>query len=269
MHWLSAVLRLIRWENALIAGVGVVVGAWWVGGDITSRATLLTAGAAVALAAVANSYNDLGDIEIDRIAHPERPLPSGALSERSAQRIFLLSAVLAVALSTAASKDIGLASVCVIAVMTYYSLAGKRAGLVGNLIVAALASLPFVYGGWSVGRPLEALPLFALAVPLHLARDVAKDIEDVAGDSATRRTIPVAWGARAARNVLLGAFGAFLGMLISFARTRPAFAVAVIPAVALATYAAFQAAQGKRGAPRVFKYAMLCAMGALLVVRDQ
>ncbi len=268
MPWLSAGLRLIRWENALIAAAGVLVGAWWVGGDPLLRTTVLAAAAAIALAAVANAYNDLTDVEIDRIAHPDRPLPSGAMSARAAGLIVRVAAVLAVALSTSAVSELGLVSIAVIAMMMLYSRVLKRLGLVGNLTVAALASLPFLYGGWSVGRPMASLTLVALAMPLHLAREIAKDIEDAEGDSLVRRTLPVAAGKSVTNTVLLAALGAFLVALTLFARSRPLFALAVLPAVLLATIATHRAIAGKGKAPLLFKSAMLCAMASLLVVRE-
>ena len=268
MRWLSALLRLIRWENALIAAAGVLIGAWWVGGRPLSGATLLAAAAAVCLAAVANAFNDLCDVEIDRIAHPERPLPSGALSVRAARATVAIAAVLGVALSFAARPDIGVASVAVVGAMILYSRVLKQRGLPGYVTVAGLASLPFLYGAWSVGRPLAGLPLVALAIPLHLAREIAKDIEDAAGDASVRRTLPVTSGPRITRMALMASLGAFLGALFVFARSRPLFALAVLPAVLLAGYATFRAVQGRRGAPFIFKSAMLCAMASLLVVRE-
>ena len=268
MRSLRAILRLIRWENALISAVGVFIGAWWVGGHLTSRATLLVAGAAIALAALANSYNDLADVEIDRISHPERPLPTGALSVFGARAVIIAAIVVAMALTALTSTSLAVLSLIVIVVMIVYSHRLKRAGLPGNVTVAVLASMPFLYGGWSAGRPLAALPLMTLAIPLHLAREIAKDMEDVAGDRGVRRTVPVTSGPRVARNILFASLGAFLGALVAFARTRPLFALAVIPAVVLALIAAYRAAQGRRGAPLYFKFAMLGAMASLLVIRD-
>jgi geranylgeranylglycerol-phosphate geranylgeranyltransferase len=263
MRWPSAVLRLVRWENTLISAAGVLIGAWWVGGNPLSRPALLLAAAAMFLAAVANSYNDIVDLEIDRIAHPERPLPSGALSLKTARAIHVASIVLAVACSVAVTPGIGMSSLVIIVVMIVYSRLLKKQGLPGNVTVAVLASLPFLYGAWSAGRPLASLPLIALAVPLHLAREIAKDIEDAAGDAISRRTLPLAFGERAARNALFVALGAFLGGLAWFARGQIQFGLAVLPAVAFVLFAAHHVAQGRRGAPRYFKMAMLCAMAAL------
>ncbi|MBK5188530.1 MAG: UbiA family prenyltransferase, partial [Gemmatimonadaceae bacterium] len=91
----SAALRLVRWANALIAAAGVVVGAWWAGwGDVSTIA--LASLAAIALTAAANSWNDLADVDIDRVAHPERPLIAETLSPGAAERIAMAAATGAV-----------------------------------------------------------------------------------------------------------------------------------------------------------------------------
>ena len=268
MRSASALLRLVRWENALISAAGVLIGAWWVGGSAFASRPLWAAAAAICLAALANAFNDVCDIDIDRVAHPERPLPSGELSTSTARAAVAVAAVLAVVFSYLALPAMAAASVAVIGVMLLYSRLLKRRGLLGNVTVAVLASLPFLYGGWSAGRPLASLSLVALAVPLHLAREIAKDIEDAAGDAGVRRTLPVASGSGVTRGVLMLSLGAFLGALFLFARSRPLFALAVLPAVLLAGYATLRAVQGRRGAPLIFKSAMLCAMASLLVVRE-
>lgn len=268
MRSASALLRLIRWENALISAVGVLVGAWWAGGSLQEARTAWAAGAAICLAALANAFNDLCDVEIDRTAHPERPLPSGDLSASTARGVVVIAGVLAVLFSYLAIPEMAAASIAVIGLMLLYSRILKRRGLIGNITVAVLASLPFLYGGWTAGRPLASLSLVALAIPLHLAREIAKDIEDAAGDAGMRRTLPVAAGAGVTRGVLMLSLGAFLGALFLFARPRPLFALAVLPAVLLAAYATLRAVQGRRGAPFIFKSAMLCAMASLLVVRE-
>jgi 4-hydroxybenzoate polyprenyltransferase len=86
---LSAALRLVRWANALTAAAGVVVGAWWGGwGDASLVAC---AGlAAIGLTAAANGWNDLADVEIDRIAPPYLPLVTGALSPHTDDRSTML-----------------------------------------------------------------------------------------------------------------------------------------------------------------------------------
>ncbi len=267
MQRLASVAALVRWRNALIACAGVLLGAWWTGGEVSARAVVLAAAAALALAAFANACNDYYDREIDVIAHPDRPLPRGALTPRFVLWVAAVAAASAVTLATGASPALGLLSVGILVVMLEYSRWIKRRGLAGNLTVAVLASLPFLYGGWAAGHARAALPLVALAVPLHLAREIAKDLEDVDGDRGTRRTLPLTRGAPAAKGVLLIALALFAGLLVGFAVAWPRFGIVMIPALALCGGAAARALIGRRGGPRLFKSAMLAAMAGLVLAR--
>lgn len=262
----NALLRLARWPNVALAASGVAFGAWWVGWGPGERIALAAVGAAC-LTVTANVWNDIADIEIDRLAHPDRPLPSGRLSTRAARAIATTAGVLGVALEAAALPELGALSVAVVALMYAYSPWIKRAGLLGNVVVAVLASLPFLYGAWVVGRPRGAISLVIIAVPLHLAREVAKDLEDAPADAGSRRTLPVSAGVSVAVAVLSVASLAFLLLLLPFVAARPWFAAAVLPAAALVLCAVGIAVRGHRGSPLVFKLAMICAMAAFLTIR--
>ena len=83
-----------------------------------------------------------------------------------------------------------------------YSAWLKRRGLAGNVLVASILGLALVYGGWAVGPPVPALVGAAFAFLTALAREIAKDIEDVRGDAAAAaRTLPLVHGPRRAADV--------------------------------------------------------------------
>ena len=263
----GALLRLARWPNALIAGAGVLAGAWWARGDILVGATGLAVVSAIALTTVANATNDIADVGIDRRAHPERPLPRGELTMREAAALAVLGAVTGVVAAALVAPTLGALALAVVLAMTLYSWRLKRAGLPGNLLVALLASLPFLWGAWSAGHPRAAAPLVLLAVPLHLAREIAKDLDDAAADAPVRRTLPVRFGPTVARGALLLALAAFVAVLVPFAAGRPRFALAVIPVVLLSVLGALRALRGQRGGPLLFKSAMVCAIISLAAAR--
>lgn len=269
MRSLSALLRLIRWHNALIAAGGVLLGAWWVGGNAFGGRPIVAALAAIALTAVANGYNDVTDVEIDRIAHPARPIPLGTISPAMARRMVWVAAGIALVFATLARLELGALTLVVLALMITYSQRIKALGMPGNLTVAVLASLPFLYGGWSVGRPRESLALVAVAIPLHLAREIAKDMEDAAADAATRRTLPVTAGRAIARSMLLATMASFMFVLGSFVNSHPEFALAILPAVLFSAIATWRSWTGMRGGPLLYKTAMVAAMASLVIVREQ
>lgn len=264
----AALARVARLQNGLIAAAGVGIGAWWAGLNAagTGRVAIAIV-AAIGLATFANAFNDVCDVEIDRVAHPARPLPSGTLSSRAALALANGAAVAALVASSLLSLGFAAASVAVLACMVLYSTHLKREGLVGNLCVAILASLPFVYGAWAVGDAAAAVPLFALALPLHLAREIAKDLDDAPGDRRSRATLPLRFGARAARALFASAIVIFLGVLGALVARRPLLGLLVIPALSACALATSRIVGGKPGGPRLLKAAMVLAIVPFLVVR--
>lgn len=266
MRSFRALAALARWPNALLAAFGVAVGAWWAHGAVGAP-VLWAAVAAIAITAAANAWNDVADVAIDRLAHPERPLPSGALTPDAAVRFAWGAAIVAVPASYAATPPLAAITVGALAIARGYSPHIKRAGLAGNLAVALLASLPFLYGAWAVGRPAAGALLVGIAAPLHLAREIAKDLDDADADAGTRRTVPLRHGAPVARVAVTLSAGLFLAALAAPAAEAPSFGLALIPAAALCLAGAGAAMRGRRGSPRLFKAAMVCAMLAVLVAR--
>jgi geranylgeranylglycerol-phosphate geranylgeranyltransferase len=263
----GALLALARWRNALIAAVGVYVGAWWAARDAARPATLAAALAAVALTGYANAFNDLADIAIDRVAHPERPLPSGTVKPRAAQSFAALLAATGIGLAFLARPSLGILTVAVVALMTLYSTTLARLPLVGNVAVALLASLPFFYGAVTVGGAAAGLVLLGVAIPLHLARELSKSLDDAHADAPYRRTVPIAFGRGPARALIALSVALFAWRLLALASPQPRLRMLVIPALALCVIATRRALAGRPGAPLLFKSAMLAAMAALVVAR--
>lgn len=259
---IGAALRLVRAQNGAIAALGVLIGAWWAARAVDGR-TVAAMGAALCLAAVANAANDLADVEIDRVVHPERPLAAGTLTPAFARRLVAVAAALGVGLAALARPELGLLSTLVVALMIGYNHGPKRAGVAGNVVVAVLASLPFLYGAWAAGQPTRGLPLVAVAVPLHLAREVAKDVEDARGDALRRATLPLVHGAPAARWTSALAAAIFCVAVALLAGSTIRLWLAFLPAWTCATLAVRRLTTSRSGAPRLYKAAMVCAMLAL------
>jgi len=260
-----AVLALVRWENVLLSVAGVVLGAWWATGRPGEPETIVMAGVAVLLTAFANADNDVRDCEIDLVVHPDRPLPAGRLSIHTARLVVGVAAAAALVLSALLGAAQTLAAVGVVAAMTLYNRGIKAHGIPGNALVAVVASLPFLFGAWSAGDPAAGVPLFLVGVPLHFAREIAKDIDDAPGDAPHRRTLPLRAGAGTARLVVVTSVALFLVALAPFAVRRPSFAIVALPAVALCMAAAHRALSGRRGTARLLKSAMVVAMVAIVL----
>ena len=261
----AAVLALVRWPNAVIASAGVVLGAAWAQPDLHwTRELGLGILAAWLVTAAVNALNDATDVEIDRVAHPDRPLPRGELSRTAALRIgmgaYALGGTVAFALPAQPAMIVWAS---LIAALGYaFSLHARL--VLGNVVVAVVASLPFLLGGALVGDAASSLPLFAVAVPLHFAREIVKDVADAVGDGGHRDTIPLRWGARAAYRVALAAVAAYAALATLLFASAGVRLVALAPSVVMATWATVQA---PARAPTLLKVAMLLAMAALLFLR--
>jgi geranylgeranylglycerol-phosphate geranylgeranyltransferase len=262
----AAVARLARLPNGLVAAAAVIVGGRWAGAGWASGPVLLAALSAVALTAVANAYNDFEDRAIDAVVHAGRPIPSGAIAPRTALVVALVAGVLGVFLATAARLPLGVLSIFVIAAMIGYGRIKSWSGVAGNALVAILGSLPFLYGAWAAGAPQAAVPLMALAAPLQFAREVAKDIDDTAGDQGRRRTLPLMVGGAAARGIAVAAAVAGLCMLVAIpggGLLRLAAAL-LLPAGAFVLFGCWRLLQGQSGAAGAFKAAMVLAILAMV-----
>ena len=80
-------LQLFRTGNAVMGIVGVAVAAFMAAGtDIADAWANLLISAVVVFMFICggNALNDYIDYEIDKTAHPERPIPSGRMTRRAA-----------------------------------------------------------------------------------------------------------------------------------------------------------------------------------------
>ena len=239
-------------------------GAWWSAGRLTDHVALIVL-AAFALTAVANATNDIADVAIDRVAHPERPLASGAISPSSAVRFAVGCSLLAVGLTAIVAWWLALLTLGVLAIMWMYSARFKRYGVPGNVAVALLGSLPFLYGAAAVDRVAKGTLLVAVAVPLHFAREVAKDLDDASADATTRRTLPVAQGAGAARLAVLAGVAAYAIAVVLLATAYPLFALLLVPTIFLAALAVRRLYGQRGGTVALLKAAMVLAIAALVI----
>ena len=173
-------------------------------------ASLMMAGTMVA--------NDVYDVEIDRVNSPQRPLPSGTVKNRDAVVLAVALSAAAIGFSALLNLWTLLTAVLALALMVYYNTEGKKTGLLGNAVVSFNVALPFFYGGLAVNsisiRPL--LFIFSIIAFLaNFAREVAKGIADLKGDSLRRvRTLAVVRGTKVAALVSAGFF--VTAVLLSF-----------------------------------------------------
>ena len=80
-------LRLFRLGNGIMGIIAVVIGAFLaVGTDVGNYVLNIIIACFVVIAFIAggNSLNDYIDRELDKTAHPDRPLPTGEITPKNA-----------------------------------------------------------------------------------------------------------------------------------------------------------------------------------------
>jgi geranylgeranylglycerol-phosphate geranylgeranyltransferase len=161
-------------------------------------------------------FNDIQDVQVDRVNSPDRPIPSGTVTIRQAYGLSIILSVLALISSLVLGILTFLTALVALALMAYYNTRGKRTGLLGNAVVSFNVALPFFFGGLAVNnlRPLLFI-FFLLAFLANTAREVAKGIADVAGDSSKGiLTIAVTRGPKRAAQLAAAFF--VVAVLLSF-----------------------------------------------------
>jgi geranylgeranylglycerol-phosphate geranylgeranyltransferase len=206
-------LKLVRVGNVAVSFVGTVVGglaARAAGVELSAELwlfVLLAAASTAMVTAGGNVLNDLLDLEGDRVNHPDRPLVTGAISPGTGRllAIGLFVAGIEVAIPVALREPLlGLILAIAVGSLLGYEFRLKARGFAGNLLVALLTGLVFLYGGAAVGNALVLAPFAAMAFLATLSREVIKDMEDVEGDVG-RSTLPQTHGLATAAGVARGA----------------------------------------------------------------
>jgi len=212
---LSNLLELTRPTNVALGVLTVPLGATmvlegsWGSGD--AIAVGLHALSVATFMAAGNVMNDLKDVEVDRVAHPERPLPSGRVTTTAARRLATALWVASVGLLAAVLSllDAWVPSVVIWAAAAVLMVAYdhgpdlKSRGFVGNVAISVLVGAVVVFGAAAAGAWANPVALAAASVAalVNLAREVVKDVHDMSGDDGHRRTLPMAIGEENARMV--------------------------------------------------------------------
>ena len=244
MSQLSAFFLLPRPLNGLITALSVGIGALTADQALAWPAVLLAAFSAALINGAGNAFNDLMDIDIDRINRPLRPLPSGRLSPNAALVQSLLLALAGCALAFWLSPWHGVIALAVVTLLAVYSISLKNSLLWGNMLVAFVGAIAFPYGALAAGDIGRSWIPALFAFLFHLGREIVKDIEDVAGDQIRgERTLPLGWGRTQA-----GVLAAFVYLLLLGFTWMPVFmgfygalyVLALLPVHALVGYVLWQ-----------------------------
>ena len=211
-----ASFELMRMKNILLASIATPVGALLALGDFSSITeypeVIFATTSVLFFMGAGNAMNDLRDIQIDRIAHPNRPLAREALSEKEAKRLTISLALLSLGslvacclmMDDARTYTLSIYGIVALLMLSYDSfLELKNKGLVGNVSISLLVAAVTLYGASSVGELTNPLIWYVSGVVffVNLAREIVKDCQDLDADSETRVTLPMKIGLENSRMV--------------------------------------------------------------------
>lgn len=211
MKKIKGLIRLLRFELPLSAGICVVMGQLLALGEFAS--VFVTASGFLSVFSISASIlvlNDYFDVETDKINAPDRPIPSNIVTpfEALLLSVFLLS--LGLILSYFISKAALLCSIGLLIIGFLYNRKFKKSGLPGNLLVSFSVGMTFIFGGISVGLPFnEAVLFFGLVAALvDLGEEIASDAMDVKGDKLINsNSIAILYGKAIALKISSYIFG--------------------------------------------------------------
>ncbi len=265
---------MIRPINCAMSAVGCLLGSFVaVGPSAVDQLLIVGQAAAIALlfTAAGNSLNDYYDRDVDKVNHPERPIPSGRVTPRGALTAAVVLFIPTVPWSLLLRWELLAVVLINMALMSSYDVIFKKGGFRGNLLISWLVASLFIFGGLAVYDSTEALQrvlwLAILAFLSTVGREVVKDLQDVTGDVG-RRTLPMTIGERGAAvvgsvsmlsAVALSLVPRFLGILGDY------YLYVVLVADAIFIYAALNSSRNPAASQRLAKYAMIVALAAFLV----
>ena len=182
---IKALLQLIRPELPISAGICVVVGQTIALRRIPGVDDLLLGfGLGLFLSSSAMIFNDLFDLEVDRINTPHKPIPAGKVTTTEAIVFGVITALIALLIAGLIDPLVLVLSLVLWILGFLYNWKLKASGLMGNLIVATNVAMTFILGGISVGESRNPLVWIfgAIAFIFDLAEEIAGDAMDMEGD---------------------------------------------------------------------------------------
>ena len=177
-------IKIIRFQNALIAGIAVLLGFWLSRSQQSTLTLLLLFTTAFMSTGFGNIINDIRDLTSDMISHPNRPLPQQEMTISTAWIYCIILLILSLLFSFSISFTHGIATLIPLIILAIYSFYLKGTPLIGNLVVASLVAYPILFGAINaIGFTTLLIPA-ALAFLLNISREIIKDIQDEDGDRA-------------------------------------------------------------------------------------
>ena len=208
-----AYITIIRPLNVILGGVTIVISSFIVQYNGPISYVFFAVLVVKFYTAGANTLNDYFDYKIDKINRPDRAISSGLVLRNHAIIFSLFAFILGTLFALQLNKNSQLVAVGVsLPLIIGYNAKLKNFPLIGNIVVALILSLSFIYAGFVFDNIKPLIIPALLAFGLTLIREIVKDMADVIGDKAVAlKTFPIIYGENKTI-VLCTALSALLGI---------------------------------------------------------
>lgn len=256
----NCLMGIVGLVMSILIATGTSIGNYWA--DIVPAAVVI-----FFFVAAGNSLNDYMDREVDKVAHPERPIPSGRLKPSTARTVAIYSFSASLIASFFLRIEATAIVVVAMALMLAYELSTKKKGFSGNLTIGVLTGMLFVFGGSVVGMIDKTIIIALMAGLATLGREIVKDIEDMDADF-DRNTLPKRIGKRNA------GFAGSVAFIVAVALSPVpyltsmfgyGYLLVVLAADAIFIYCSIVHFRNPTRGQRFAKYGMLVALVAFLI----
>ncbi len=190
---------MARIGNCIMAGLGPVLGIMCLEVPFSIYNAIFGFFSMAFLAAGGNIQNDIIDQKVDIVNNRPRPLVLGQVSASTARIWFSGSYGVGIFFAAFISHYHIVAALIIILLLFLYNHKLKSQPLIGNIAIAVLCSLAVYFPEWPGGMYATLLPcIFAFLTTM--AREIAKDAEDIRGDSVSDyQTLPLVFGIEKSR----------------------------------------------------------------------
>lgn len=278
---LIALLRLPYWMMtgglAVLTAFAILKGNF---ADVTTTLGSLSVFVVVLLAFLSMSFiasggfaiNDYYDRESDAVIKPKRPIPSGAVSYKTAVIIsgllFGFGLVLSFLINWLSFAIIAIDSVLL---LVYSYLIKRKSGFAANLLMGILTGTAFVYGEATVTGTISLISVSLYPIALGtIGGNVLRDIFSLEGDAKVGYpTLPQKIGSISAAKVG-GVFFLLTGLLAPLPYLIGKFTIYYLPFIllwsALLIYSAIRLFTSATSVPKIRKYERIVTMSMMLLI---
>ena len=217
MNNIIAYFNIIRPLNVMVGSITILVSSLIAKYNGPINVVIFAALVVTLYTVGANTLNDYFDYEIDKINRPDRAISSGLVLRTHALIISILAFFLGTLIALQLNINSQLVSIGIsLPLIIGYNIKLKKFPLIGNIVVAIVLALSFIYAGLVFSNVSPLILPAALAFGLTLIRELVKDMADIIGDkSVGLKTFPIIFGEKktiilcVVLSVLLG-IGAFI-----------------------------------------------------------